>query len=63
MEAASVDPDDDTMQHYWWTPHGMVKAPATELVLPPGAHFVVLVSADDRGAHDATSLTFERSCT
>jgi hypothetical protein len=62
LQAASVDPDDDPMQHYWWTPLGMVQASATELVLPPGVHFVVLVSTDDRGAHDATSLTFERSC-
>jgi hypothetical protein len=63
LQAASVDSDDDPMQHYWWTPLGMFQAPAAELVLRPGAHFVVLVSADDRGAHDATSLTFERSCT
>jgi hypothetical protein len=62
LQAASVDPDGDPMQHYWWTPTGMVQAPTTELVLPRGAHFVVLVSADHRGAHDATSLTYERSC-
>jgi hypothetical protein len=63
LQAASVDPDDDPMRHYWWTPLGMIQAPAAELVLRPGAHFVVLVSADDRGAHDATSLTLKRSCT
>jgi hypothetical protein len=63
LQAASVDPDGDPMQHYWWTPVGMMQAPTAELVLPSGAHFVVLVSVDHRGAHDATSLTFERSCT
>jgi hypothetical protein len=63
LQAASVDPDDDPMQHYWWTPTGMVKAPSAELVLREGTHFVVLVSVDPRGAHDATSLTYERSCT
>lgn len=63
LHAASVDPDGDPMQHYWWTPLGMFQAPATELVLPSGAHFVVLVSVDHRGAHDATSLTYKRSCT
>lgn len=63
LQAASVDPEGDPMQHYWWTPLGMFQAPTAELVLPAGAHFVVLVSADHRGAHDATSLTYERSCT
>jgi hypothetical protein len=63
LEAASMDPDDDPMQHYWWTPAGMVQAPTAELALPPGAHFVVLLSVDHRGAHDATGLTYERSCT
>jgi hypothetical protein len=63
LQAASVDPEGDPMQHYWWTPLGMFQAATTELVLPPGAHFVVLVSADHRGAHDATSLTYKRSCT
>lgn len=62
LQAASVDPDGDSMQHYWWTPTGMVKAPTAELVLDAGAHFVVLVSVDGRGAHDATSLNFKRSC-
>jgi hypothetical protein len=62
LEAASVDLDDDPMQHYWWTPTGMLQASTAELVLPPGDHFVVLVSADNRGAHDATSLTYTRSC-
>lgn len=62
LQAASVDLDDDPMQHYWWTPTGMVQAPTTELVLPSGAHFVVLVSVDQHGAHDATSLTLKRSC-
>jgi hypothetical protein len=62
LEAASMDPDEDPMQHYWWTPAGMVQAPTAELVLRPGSHFVVLVSVDHRGAHDATSLTLERSC-
>jgi hypothetical protein len=40
----------------------MIQAPTAELVLRPGTHFVVLVSVDHRGAHDATSLTYERSC-
>lgn len=62
LQAASMDPDDDPMQHYWWTPLGMFHAPAAELALPSGTHFVVLVSADPRGAYDATSLTFKRSC-
>jgi hypothetical protein len=62
LEAASVDPDGNPMQHYWWTPTGMLKASTAELALPPGTHFIVLVSADHRGAHDATSLTYERSC-
>jgi hypothetical protein len=62
LEAASVDPDGDPMQHYWWTPAGMFQAPTAELVLPRGSHFVVLVSVDHRGAHDATSLTYKRSC-
>jgi hypothetical protein len=62
LHAASVDPDGDSMQHYWWTPVGMVSAPTAELVLPAGNHFVVLVSTDHRGAHDATSLTYTRSC-
>lgn len=62
LHAASVDPDGDPMQHYWWTPIGMIAAPTAELVLPAGAHFIVLVSADHRGAHDATSLTYTRSC-
>jgi hypothetical protein len=63
LHAASMDPDGDPMQHYWWTPAGMMKAPTAELVLPRGAHFIVLVSTDHHGAHDATSLTYERSCT
>lgn len=62
LQAATVDVDDDAMQHYWWTPSGMAQAPIVELVLPTGAHFVVLVSVDQHGAHDATSLTFKRSC-
>jgi hypothetical protein len=62
LEAASVDPDDDPMQHYWWTPTGMFQAQTAELMLGPGDHFLVLVSADHRGAHDATSLTYKRSC-
>jgi hypothetical protein len=62
LEAASMDPDDDPMQHYWWTPVGMFQAPTAELALRPGAHFVVLVSVDHHGAHDATSLTYQRSC-
>jgi hypothetical protein len=62
LQAATVDLDDDPMQHYWWTPNGMVQAATAELVLPTGAHFVVLVSVDQHGAHDATSLTFKRSC-
>jgi hypothetical protein len=63
LYAASLDPDGDSMQHYWWTPAGMFQAPTAELLLTPGPHFVVLVSVDDRGAHDATSLTYKRSCT
>jgi hypothetical protein len=63
LHAASLDPDGDPMQHYWWTPAGMFQAPTAELVLTPGPHFVVLVSVDDHGAHDATSLIYKRSCT
>jgi hypothetical protein len=63
LQAATMDPDGDPMQHYWWTPRGMFQAPAAELVLPPGDHFIVLVSVDQHGAHDATSLTYKRSCT
>jgi hypothetical protein len=62
FQAASVDPDDDPMQHYWWTPGGMFAASTAEIVLPPGPHLIVLMSADHRGAHDATSLTYTRSC-
>ena len=62
FQAASVDPDGDPMQHYWWTPTGMVQAPTAEVVVPAGTYFVVLVSMDHRCAHDATSLTYKRSC-
>lgn len=59
---ASVDLDGDPMQHYWWTPSGMIHGSTAELVLPAGMHTIVLVSTDDRGAHDATSLSYKRSC-
>jgi len=59
---ASVDLDDDPMQHYWWFPGGMAKASSTEIALPPGEHLIVLVSIDQHGAHDATSLVVRRSC-
>lgn len=62
LEAASVDLDDDPMQHYWWTPSGMIHGSTAELVLPPGLHMIVLVTTDDHGAHDATSLSYKRSC-
>jgi len=63
FEAASVDPDGDAMQHYWWTPDGMTNASATEVVLSPGDHRILLLSVDGRGSHDVTSLTFTRRCT
>ena len=63
FEAASVDPDGDPMQHYWWTPDGMINASSTDVVLSPGDYRVVLLSIDGRGAHDATSLAFTRRCT
>jgi hypothetical protein len=63
FEAASVDPDGDPMQHYWWTPGGMVDASSTEVVLSPGDHRIILLSMDGRGAHDVTSLAFTRRCT
>jgi hypothetical protein len=62
LQAATVDPDGDSMQHYWWTPVGMMTAPTAELVLPSGSHLVVLVSVDHHGAYDTTSLTYQRSC-
>jgi hypothetical protein len=62
FEAASVDPDGRVMQHYWWTPDGMTRAAAIELTVPAGDHRIVLLSVDDRGAHDATSLSFTRRC-
>ena len=63
FEAASVDPDGDAMQHYWWTPGRMTNASTTEVVLSPGSHRIVLLSVDGRGSHDATSLAFTRRCT
>jgi hypothetical protein len=63
FEAASMDPDGDAMQHYWWTPGGMTNASSTEVVLSPGDHRIVLLSVDGRGSHDVTSLAFTRRCT
>lgn len=62
FEAASVDPDGDAMQHYWWTPDGMIHASSTEAVLSPGDHRIVLLSVDERGASDTTSLVLTRRC-
>jgi hypothetical protein len=62
LEAASVDPDGGPMQHYWWTPNGMTRASAVELVLSPGRHRVVLLTIDGRGAHGVSGLTFTRHC-
>jgi hypothetical protein len=63
FEAASVDPDGDAMQHYWWTPGGMANASSTEVALSSGDHRIVLLSVDGHGAHDVTSLAFTRRCT
>lgn len=63
FEAASVDPDGDPMQHYWWAPSAMVNTSSLEVVLEPGEHHLVLLSIDRHGAHDATSLSLTRRCT
>lgn len=62
FEAASVDPDDHPMRHYWWAPGGMSRESSMEAVLAAGEHRIILLSVDARGAHDVTALDFTRRC-
>lgn len=63
FQAARSDLDQDTMTHVWWVPgQGVGSGPTFDVVLPRGAHPVVLVSSDAHGGRDIEVLIHRNNC-